>query len=123
MLTKSDLQSWRQCPRKLWLEQHRPEVAAADELTTYRRATDGNVVGRMARELLGSQILWPAAQESRELAAEATKQLLAGVRDRPAVEVPMVREGRHPYGLFWPPRYCHPSSLATLKPSFADHGT
>lgn len=93
MLTKSDLQSWRQCPRKLWLEHHRPEVAAVDELTTYRRATDGNIVGQMARELLGSQVLWPAVQESRELAAEATKQLLTGVRDRPAVEVPMVREG------------------------------
>ena len=93
MLTKSDIQSCRQCPRKLWLEHRRPDVAAADELTTYRRATDGNVVGAKARELLGSQIVWPAAHERRELAAEGARQLFAGMRDQPAVEVPMVREG------------------------------
>ena len=44
MLTKSDLASFRQCPRKLWLEHHRPDLIPQNDTTLWRRANDGNIV-------------------------------------------------------------------------------
>ena len=57
MLTKSDLQSLLQCPRKLWLEYHRPDLIPRNDTAMYRRVTDGNIVGEKAREQLGESIL------------------------------------------------------------------
>ena len=59
MLSKSDLQSLLQCPRKLWLGHNKPDLIATDDPTFYRRATDGNIVGEKARERLGPDYLWP----------------------------------------------------------------
>ena len=53
MLTQSDLQFHVQCPRKLWLEHHRPDLIATDNPSTYRRVNDGKIVGVKAREQLG----------------------------------------------------------------------
>jgi hypothetical protein len=75
-LSKSDLAAFRQCPRRLWLEKHAPEKADRGDATTWRRARDGAIVGEKARELLGADVVWGAANPSR-----------------PAVEVTLTRDG------------------------------
>ena len=76
MLSKSDLQSFLQCPRKLWLEHQQPNLVPTDDLTLYRRATDGNIVGEKAREQLGSEYLVPPTEENMNAAAERAKLML-----------------------------------------------
>lgn len=49
-LTKSRLLSYLQCPRRLWLEVHRPELAMPDPARLARFET-GNQVGTIARAL------------------------------------------------------------------------
>ena len=93
ILTKSDLASFRQCPRKLWLEHHRPDLIPQDDPTLWRRANDGNIVGAKARELLGPNVIWPKGEEDRCAAADAVLTLLAANPNLPAVEVPMYRDG------------------------------
>lgn len=75
MLTKSHLASFRQCPRKLWLEHHAPDQATLNDATTTRRARDGAIVGEKAREALGPQVVWGTADATH-----------------PAVEVPLIRD-------------------------------
>jgi hypothetical protein len=93
MLTKSDLASFRQCPRKLWLEHHRPDLIPQNDPTLWRRANDGNIVGAKARELLGPNVIWPKSEDDRCAAADAVLTLLAANPNLPAVEVPMFRDG------------------------------
>jgi hypothetical protein len=93
MLTKSDLASFRQCPRKLWLEHHRPDLIPQHDPTLWRRANDGNIVGAKARELLGPHVIWPKGGEDRCAAANAAITLLSVNPGQPAVEVPMFRDG------------------------------
>lgn len=93
MLTKSDLQSLRQCPRKLWLERHRPDLIPRHDPAAYRRANDGNIVGAKAREQLGAKFLWPPADDDKVRAAEHARQMLLASPTLPAAEVPLVREG------------------------------
>ena len=52
-LSKTKLLALTQCPRKLWLETYRPEIAPepSDEKTAL--LTTGNVVGEIARQLYG----------------------------------------------------------------------
>jgi hypothetical protein len=90
MLTKSDLQSLLQCPRKLWLEHHRPDLVPKDDPTLYRRAIDGNIVGERARSQLGRDFIWPKIDEDKLTAAERAKAVLERAREKPAAEVPMV---------------------------------
>jgi Domain of unknown function(DUF2779) len=92
-LTKSDLVSFRQCTRKLWLEHHRSDLIPQNDPTLWRRANDGNIVGAKARELLGPDVIWPQGETSPAAAATtAIAQLLASP-NQPAVEVPMFRDG------------------------------
>ncbi len=49
-LTKSLLLSYLQCPRKLWLDVYRPDLAVPDAARRARLET-GNQVGRIARDL------------------------------------------------------------------------
>lgn len=93
LLVKSDLQSLHQCPRKLWLERHRPDLVPHDDPALWRRATDGNFVGAAARQALGASVLWPPTAEDPEAASEQALALLDRYPDRPAVEVPMVHDG------------------------------
>jgi hypothetical protein len=50
LLSKSKLLSFRQCPKKLWLEIHHPELAVTLTATEARYAV-GNAVGEVARRL------------------------------------------------------------------------
>ncbi|MBI5854011.1 MAG: DUF2779 domain-containing protein [Nitrospirae bacterium] len=94
MLSKSDLQSWLQCPRKLWLEHKKPELIPDDDGgMPDRRITDGNIVGEKAREQLGRNYLWPPRADNPAAAAEQAKKMLAEEPDKPAVEVPMLYQG------------------------------
>jgi hypothetical protein len=90
MLTKSDIQSFRQCPRRLWLEHHEPESASSDNTQAARRERDGELVGAMAREILGNSVLWPRSDADKATAAAMALQELAANPERPAVEVPLV---------------------------------
>jgi Domain of unknown function(DUF2779) len=93
MLTKSDLASFRQCPRRLWLEHHRPDLIPQNDPTLWRRANDGNIVGAKARELLGPNVIWLNGQDDRCAAASTARAQLSAVPNQPAVEVPMFRDG------------------------------
>lgn len=93
MLTKSDLQSLLQCPRKLWLEHHSPERVSEDDPTLYRRAIDGRIVGEKAREALGRDVLWPPAAGDLDSSARQAAELLRKQPGTSAVEVPMVHGG------------------------------
>jgi hypothetical protein len=91
VLTKSDLQSLLQCPRKLWLERNKPELLPKDESGYSRRAMDGVIVGEKAREQLGSNFLWPrSGDEDKAAAATQARTQLSEAADRAAAEVPMV---------------------------------
>ena len=92
MLTKSELLSFRQCPRKLWLERQRSELLPEPDSTSDRRAIDGFKVGEKAREILGAEVLWPSGHGDKAEAAKWARELLRNAPDRPAVEVPMLRE-------------------------------
>lgn len=92
MLTKSDIQSLIQCPRKIWLEHKRLDLLPADEPNTYRREIDGNIVGEKARDQFCGNFIWPPAEEDKALAAQNARALLLESPHSPCVEVPMVRE-------------------------------
>lgn len=93
MLTKSDLQSFLQCPRKLWLEHNRVDLIPTSDPFAYRRATDGNIVGEYARKQLGSDFIWPPANKDHAVAAEKARGMLAECPSKPAAEVPMYHAG------------------------------
>jgi len=101
MLTKSDLASFRQCPRKLWLEHHRPDLVPQNDPILWRRANDGNIVGAKARELLGQNVIWPKPADDPAAAAAAAAAQLSANPTQPAVEVPMFLGylSRLPYAL------------------------
>lgn len=77
MLTKSDLQSFLQCPRKLWLEHRRRDLIPTNDPSLYRRATDGRIVGDEARRQLGPDVLWPRPARDEAAAAGAARAFLA----------------------------------------------
>jgi hypothetical protein len=93
ILSKSDLASYRQCPRKLWLEHHRPDLIPQNDPTLWRRANDGNIVGAKARELLGQNAIWPKGGDDPAAAATAAAARLSANPGQPAVEFPMFRDG------------------------------
>jgi hypothetical protein len=93
MLTKSDLQSLIQCPRKLWLEHNKPELLPKEDSGLSRRAMDGVIVGEKAREQLGSDYIWPSSGDKDKNAAERGRNQLLAALNKPAAEVPLVSMG------------------------------
>ena len=93
ILSISDLASFRQCPRKLWLEDHRADLIPQNDPTLWRRANDGNIVGVKARELLGQNPIWPKGGDDPAAAATAAAARLSANPGQPAVEFPMFRDG------------------------------
>jgi hypothetical protein len=92
MLTKSDIASFRQCPRRLWLEKHAPHAVDPGSKSTSRRARDGAFVGQMARDALGPEIVWPPSQPSPELSAQRALDLLKASPGKAGVEIPLLRD-------------------------------
>lgn len=54
LLSKSKLMAWRQCPKRLWLEVHRPQLREDSALARTARET-GDAVGALARRLYDPQ--------------------------------------------------------------------
>jgi len=85
-LSKSKLMAFRQCPRRLWLEVHRPELRQ-DSTAAQARFDTGNEVGEIARKLYdpdGSGALINAQTEGYQQALKRSATLLA--LNRPVFE-------------------------------------
>ena len=86
-LSKSKIISYRQCPKRLWLELHKPElrVDSAGTEAAYRR---GHQVGDIARRLYdpaGTGVTIDAQRDGYSQAFAQTEELLARA-DRPVFE-------------------------------------
>jgi predicted RecB family nuclease len=93
MLSKSKLMAFRQCPRRLWLEVHRPELRA-DSSAAQARFNAGYEVGEMARQLYdpdGRGVLIDAQKEGYPAAFARTSQAL-GV-NQPIFEAGFASDG------------------------------
>lgn len=86
-LSKSRIQSGRQCHKRLWLELHEPNARIWSE-TAQARLDDGTRFGELARELLGSGKLIAADHLHVVEALEETQDALKGSR----AEIPMLFE-------------------------------
>ncbi len=72
MLTKSAILAHRQCPKRLWLQTHRPELAVEDEDDTMQQI-NGIRIGEVARGLYGKGHLITAYDAERALAETAER--------------------------------------------------
>ncbi len=85
-LSKSKLLAFRQCPKRLWLEVHHPELRQ-DSAATQASFQMGHAVGEVARRLYdesGQGVLINAQREGFDAALARSKELLKG--DRPIFE-------------------------------------
>ena len=92
-LSKSRLLAFRQCPKRLWLEVHRPELRE-DSATTRARFTVGYQVGDIARRLydpMGRGVLIDAQSEGFDAAFSRTQGLLQS--EQPIFEAGFCAEG------------------------------
>lgn len=79
-LSKSKLLAFRQCPKRLWLELHRPELRH-DDAAAEAAFQVGHQVGEIARRLYdpaGSGVLIEAGRENFPQAFARTRELLTG---------------------------------------------
>lgn len=82
LLSKSKLLSFRQCPKKLWLEIHHPDIALVSAATEASYAV-GNAVGAVARQLYdpeGRGELVDVGRMGYESAFRRTRELLASAQ-------------------------------------------
>lgn len=90
-LSKSRLIAWRQCPRRLWLEVHRPDLRLDDTAVRQRYAV-GHQVGALARELLpGGELI--GAEDDLATALADTRQALDRWPDKPLFEPAFQHDG------------------------------
>lgn len=94
ILTKTRLLSWLQCPRRLYLEIHHPELAEESEATKAVMAT-GNLVGERARAFFPDGVLidWPYRDPAgREQAIRETAKHLASTDRHPIFEATFLQD-------------------------------
>ena len=89
-LSKSRIISWKQCPKKLWLQIHRPELID-DSQTNELIFKVGNEVGEVARGLYPDGIL--IHDEDLRDALESTRNILKKHPGRPIFEATFQHEG------------------------------
>lgn len=92
-LSKSKLIAWRQCPKRLWLELHRPELRDDSGAEAVFRI--GNEVGEVARQVYdpeGTGTIIDVAEWGFEEAFRRTNDLL-GEGDGPVFEAGLCVEG------------------------------
>lgn len=92
-LSKTKLLAYRQCPKRLWLEIHRPELRQ-DSATTQAGFNAGHEVGRVARRLYdpaGKGQLIDAMAEGFDAALARSRELLGS--SRPIFEAGFAAEG------------------------------
>jgi hypothetical protein len=92
-LSKSRLMSFRQCPKRLWLDLHRPELAAKDPQTEANFAT-GHQVGEIAQRLYddGGGVLIEY-EGGMTAALKRTREVLARPSTSPIFEATFERDG------------------------------
>jgi predicted RecB family nuclease len=92
-LSKSKLLSYRQCPRRLWLETHSPELADP-EASNEAAFAIGHAVGEIARQIYGTDAghLVPF-EPSLRAALNETQRVLADGGDAPIFEATFESEG------------------------------
>lgn len=88
-LSKTRIQYHRQCPRRLWLQAYRPQLAKVDP-AMQRRFDAGNQVGEIARAFHPDGVLIDAPSGAQQLAE--TKRILSGA-PRPIFEATFEAEG------------------------------
>jgi predicted RecB family nuclease len=92
-LSKSKLLAFLQCPRRLWLEQYRPELALHDDDVDVRLAA-GRHVGDVAREIYGQgQGHLVTFENGVGGAIETTRELLAQPDTAPIFEATFEYDG------------------------------
>jgi len=93
-LSKSKLMSFRQCPKRVWLEKHRPELAAEIPGQEAAFAT-GHEVGDLARRLYdgGGDGILIGYDEGLKAALERTIEVLAQRSAAPVFEATFQRNG------------------------------
>jgi hypothetical protein len=109
MLSKSDLLSLLQCPRKLWLEKHHPDEIPQGTTSQERRTMDGHLVNEKARSELGKTFIWPQGRDDPQRAMDDALASLAAAPNTPVVEMPMYREGL----------YCRADALVPVEGGYA----
>lgn len=90
-LSKSRIAAFEQCARRLWLQVHLPEAAAAGQDDAKQRLTAGNEVGTVARSLVTNGTL-VEADPDMQAAIEHTAKLVAAA-DRPIFEATLEHDG------------------------------
>lgn len=90
-LSKSRISAFEQCPTRLWLMVHRPELAPQDEDTDGLFAT-GHAVGAEACAQCAGGIM-VEAEPNLQAALQTTCALLASGKDKPIFEATFEREG------------------------------
>lgn len=90
-LSKSRVTLFEQCPKRLWLSVHRPELA--DESPDMRRGfAEGHRVGELACSLLPDGVM-VSAEGGMGQAIDQTAELLAQGHDRPIFESTFAHDG------------------------------
>ena len=85
-LSKSKLIAYRQCPKRVWLEVHRPELREDSDATQASFAA-GNTVGDIAHQLYdqdGTGVLLDAQRDGFDVTFKRSLELLAS--DQPIFE-------------------------------------
>ena len=90
-LSKSRITAFEQCPKRLWLSVHRPELAEQDESAEARFAT-GHEVGAIACALLPDGVM-VEAEPDLAAALATTRALLDHGHDRPIFEATLQHDG------------------------------
>jgi hypothetical protein len=92
-LSKSKLLSFHQCRRRLWLEQHSPDLAETSADAEGAFAT-GNVVGGVARQIYGhGEGHYVSFDGDVDRAIATTRELLADGGDAPIFEATFEHDG------------------------------
>lgn len=90
-LSKSKITAFEQCPKRLWLSVHRPELAEHDDGAEARFAT-GHEVGAIACALLPGGMM-VEAEPDLAAALATTQELLDGNHHRPIFEATLQHDG------------------------------
>ena len=78
-LSKSRIAAYRQCPKRLWLEVHRPDAATVSS-ATQSLFTVGHTVGETARQLRPGGVLIDSQGNLRRAMAETSRHISAETR-------------------------------------------
>lgn len=89
-LSKSKLLAYRQCPKRLWLETHRPDLAETDGDDGLRQSV-GVQVGEVARRLHGDGVLIEA--QTTQACLAQTRRAIDGAQRRPLFEATFEHDG------------------------------